>query len=108
MNRYVWNGEAKYLFPTRNFKDEEKIFVPKSEYNNPIFVNILEIHEDEGIVFARLKLFYSNGTVLEGWTSLNNDPLDITNPDTLQGLKPRSLRTAGDLCQELFDGRFNQ
>ena len=86
MIRYIWKQNNRYLWKTSDFKEEDRILVKCAL--NPIFVNILEVKK--GIPTATLvRLFYSDGTVLEGWTALNNSPISLTN------------------TKELFDGRFN-
>ena len=86
LNRYVWNGEAKYLYKTEDFNKDNKFAVP---FEHKIFVNIVKRIIDNGIIKANVKLYYADGTVLEGWTIMNNNPLCISDID------------------ELFDGRFN-
>jgi len=87
MIRYFWNGEAKHLYATEDFKKEDGIAIPPDPFNR-IFVNIIKRVGSHDIR-VKVKLFYANGTVLEGWTALNNDPISFTAMD------------------ELFDGRFN-
>lgn len=87
--RYVWNqNDGKYLYQSNLFLREERFDVPKDQFQS-IFVNILEVVGSIQLLY-HVKLFYANGTVIEGWTGLNDPPIDLTNKIGL------------------FDGRFNQ
>jgi len=88
MIRYIWK-EGKYLYPNSDFSGN-KIRIPY--HQNHIFVNILERIKEEriGQDSVHVKLFYTDGTVLEGWY------LDIADYVTLVN------------DHELYDGRFNQ
>ena len=79
--------DLKYLC-TEKF-GKEKFLVKHS--CDPIFVNIFEV-DKENLGWAKLKLYYSDGTIVEGWTwhMVMNRPVKILGFD------------------ELFDGRFNQ
>lgn len=93
MNRYIWiQSDGRYLSTTSDFKKEDRITVPAPKNGTDIFVNILEVKEDKyrNQNVYLVKLFYYDGTVLQGWTALNAPPIKITNMD------------------ELLDGRFNQ
>lgn len=90
MIRYIWiPKDGKYIYRTSEFKREDKIEVPHSP-DSPIFVNILERRAYGGNTAYKVKLFYSNGEVLEGWITDMLFPVKVTNQE------------------ELFDGRFNQ
>jgi len=87
MIRYYWTGEGKYLYKTDLMSKEDRFEVLYSRER--IFVNILEVKE----YATRIKLFYSNGEVVEGWIitrHFRNDYIRIQDED------------------DLFDGRFNQ
>ena len=90
MIRYVWNGSAKYLWSDHELTKEGRIEIPFS--NQPIFVNILErkVRKTDADESWKVKLYYSDGKILEGWVWSGHSPLSITNKI------------------ELFDGRFNQ
>ena len=89
MIRYIWvQNDGKNIYPTSEFKTEDKIEVPRSD--NPIFVNILRRQRLLGNMAYQVKLFFSNGETLEGWTADFSFPITLINEE------------------ELFDGRFNQ
>ena len=86
MNRYeLIQKDIKYLL--RDKEDESTKFEIDCS-QNPIFVDILEIPNK---YWAKIRLNYSDGKIVVGWTWLlyEQNPLRITNMD------------------ELFDGRFN-
>jgi hypothetical protein len=85
--RYVWiQSDGKYLYNTLEFKDRVKV---KSSPLNEIFVNILERQKKSYHTIYKVRLFYADGTVMEGWTSDNLLPIRLSN------------------VEEMFDGRFN-
>jgi hypothetical protein len=91
MIRYIWNSKdtsGKIIYSDSSFPKEGKINVPTS--GQPIFVNILERLQDGLCYRFHVKLFYSNGDILEGWTSSFNLPIHLLN------------------SEELLDGRFNK
>ena len=91
MVRYIWDtrfSNGKFIYSCSNFNKETRICVPYSK--EKIFVNILEKNDNKWCHHFKVKLFYSDGTVLEGWTSDLDLPIQLTNKE------------------ELFDGRFNQ
>lgn len=88
MIRYTWEQEdGKYLYQSNLCLKEERFEVPR-DCLHPIFVNIIEVVGSIQL-FYHVKLFYANGTIIEGWTGLNDPPIGLTNEI------------------ELFDGRFN-
>lgn len=89
MIRYIWNREGRYIYKDESLN--KKIPINISARNEKIYVNILERKEYNGIILYKVKLYFSNGEVLEGWTA--NYIVDIEIEDTKD---------------ELFDGRFNQ
>ena len=88
MNLYVLDQNTKYIYSNPDYTGQ-KIFVP-IDINHPILVNILERRKTEYDVALKVKLFYADGEILEGWISQHLANISITNMD------------------ELFDGRFNQ
>jgi len=90
MIRYIWNREGRYIY------DESlKVKIPVDfPIKDKIYVNILEKRNElmrYGFISYKVKLYCSNGEVLEGWTSNSNMFIKIE-----------------DTKDELFDGRFNQ
>lgn len=83
--------EVKYIYKTSAFAREDRTIIP-FDSNNEIFVNILERKTDDEYFTwaARVKLFYANGNILEGWIMVNRPVFRLINEE------------------ELFDGRFNQ
>jgi len=81
-------SDCKYLYLNSAFQREDKIAIPMSR--NDIFVNILELKEISIGTAIHVKLYYSDGTILEGWTGLWLNPICLANEI------------------ELYDGRFNQ
>jgi len=88
MIRYIWQQNNRtYLWKTSDYKKEDRFDV-LLDRDNPIFVNILVVIHGFPTKI-QVKLFYSDGTVLEGWNVLDNSPISLMN------------------AEELFDGRFN-
>ena len=86
--RYKWNQrDGKKLNGART-SPYNPIDVPMDK-SNDIFVNILEQVDDNWITWYKVRLYYANGSILEGWTT------DVCFPIELSDTK------------ELFDGRFN-
>jgi len=94
MIRYIWNGEGKHIYKDASFN--EKIPINVSTRNEKIYVNILERKVDDCFTLYKVKLYFSNGEVLEGWTS------DSIMFDSIMFIEIK------DTKDELFDGRFNQ
>ena len=93
MIRYIWNREGRYIYQDESFK--VKIPVLYLPTKDKIYVNILEKKNNllqfyGWLTSYKVKLYCSNGEVLEGWTNDSNMFIEIENKD------------------ELFDGRFNQ
>ncbi len=86
--RYVFDFTGiNRLYNTRELRKDDFIKIPYSDGH--VFVNILErIKGVQDIV--KIKLFYPNGTIIEGWYLDHMDTIDIYNRDLL------------------YDGRFNQ
>ena len=89
--RYVidFSSGMKKLYKTADLNHKDYIDIPYSD--DTVFVNILErtkAYHDLDLI--KIKLFYSDGTTIEGWYL---DWIDVI------GLADRKL---------LFDGRFNQ
>ena len=90
MIRYIWNGEGRHIYKDESFNEKIPINIGIRRGHEKIYVNILERKVDDCFISYKVKLYYSNGEVLEGWTSNSNMFIEIENKD------------------ELFDGRFNQ
>jgi hypothetical protein len=86
MIRYILSKDPLFLWASyeSSFASEDHIDTPFSR--DKIYVNILEKRDPA----YKVKLYYSNGAVLEGWIP------NITRYVGLEG------------AEELFDGRFNQ
>jgi uncharacterized protein YfaA (DUF2138 family) len=89
MIRYVWQWkDGRKIYKSLPFVAQEAIELPYAEV---IYVNILQrIAQDNGNTAYKVKLYYHDGTVYEGWTSDHHMPISLINDE------------------ELFDGRFNQ
>lgn len=87
--RYFWDQrDGKNLGRDANFESTFKVpFDP----NKKIFVNILSVRQDETrhCKAFRVRLYYANGSTVEGWCTDTLMPIHIMNEE------------------ELFDGRFN-
>jgi len=76
-------------------KGSKTTFPVRYDSRNPIFVDVLEIDGN----WAKLRLFYADGEVAEGWTW----QFDVMTPLKLHAIgDPLSL-----VPIDLFDGRFN-
>jgi len=76
-------------------KGSKTTFPVRYDFFNPIFVDVLEIDGN----WAKLRLFYADGDVVEGWTW----QFDVMTPLKLHATEdPLSL-----VPTALFDGRFN-
>jgi hypothetical protein len=87
--RYIWEWkDGRKIYKNNHFVAGEAIELPYAEV---IYVNILEkINQDYGNTLFKVKLYYPDGSVYEGWTSDYLMPISLTN------------------TEELFDGRYNQ
>jgi len=87
--RYIWNIEdGKKIYSSIPFEKENAIELPLDEKNS-IFVDILEVSKGKYDTYYKVKLFYADGQIFEGWTWDALMAIDIINKE------------------ELFDGRFN-
>ena len=87
MIRYILHKDQRYIWEDPEFT--KKIFVPDDRQGHERYVNILSIEPYSSSERWRIRVYFSTGDVLEGYT--------------LKALAPITLSS----FDELYDGRFN-